>query len=340
MLAKILTSAVVLLSVAGVSVVLPGGALLNAQPFSGTVQSVQAAGDTVPVTAPQNGANAVRRVQGLSLRSDGSLDMGQFGDYPPNYTGLVGYAWQLPAKPELSDYDAWSRELRLHYAAEIPYAMLEPGDILANGRAGDFGEAIIFEKWEDPGLWGSVIDPTDRRSVDAELKQGVKFVGYEMERWSSSVRVVEKHLMLQEEQGAITIKDLEQKTAGPYFALRDQRLPGFVSMMGGMQALAQVKRGMPAYVQFSIVNRGGSPARVSDLTAVAFGPDAEQQGLASPQTNFKSIKEIVLQPGQVYRFGSTLRLSQPGTYFALPSFRVNGIMQVPMEPASFRILPE
>src|SRR5581483_9255855 len=96
------------------------------------------------------------------------------GGYAVDYRGLVGYTWELPLTGELADPDLWASELRAHYAVEIPYAMLQPGDILVNLRTGVYGHALVFDHWEDARLV-HIRDVTDQSAVRQALEQGVRF---------------------------------------------------------------------------------------------------------------------------------------------------------------------
>lgn len=339
MLTKILTSAFVIFgSIVGMTAVSPAvGTLASSAAVTVNVPPVEAAPANEAVAPSQMGANAVARAHALAVNSTTNLTSALIAPHAFNYTGFVGYVWKLPVNLE-QDYMGWSQEVRMHQAVEISSALLEPGDVLANGRGGDFGQAIVFEKWEDVNFWRNVVDPTDPQAVNAEFASGVKFVAFVMTGAMGDRHVQEKHLTLRVMHGAISIQELEQAAVGPYFALRNKGIKGFVTVLDSPIVLNRVKAGSHAYVEYSIINRGGSPVQVSQMGAVAYGPDADAQGLASMQTNFQVAPNLTLEPGEVHTYKQELTLSQAGEYFVLPKFQVDGVMQVPMEKANFQVI--
>lgn len=338
MIAKIITSALVVLVVGmGLAVTSAGGITAGGKQIDpGVALNVEAAGVTVAVSPSQMGADAAERVKGLLLVNN--LPDGRIGAYTADYTGLVGYAWQLPLTPELANRALWSRELRTHYAVEIPYQMLQPGDILANVRSGEYGHAVVFERWENQSLWGAVENLTDAEFVSQQLQKGIPFFAFELNSAAMPGQVVERKLTLQEQKGAITVSEMDSTLAGPYYALRYNAIPGYVQLSGKINVLSHVMVGTYGVAQFTLVNRGGTAVKLNHVTAVVYGPDAAQQGLAGTQTMFPEVKEIVLAPGQAYDYNQTFQFDQPGTFLALPRFQVNGVLQMPPQIASFEVV--
>lgn len=331
MIAKLFTGAVAIV-VLGLGLAFTSGG----QGTPGVTLNVEAAGVTAPDVPSKMGMDAAARAQALAAFK--ALPDARIGAYAADYTGLVGYAWQLPLTPELTNRTLWSRELRTNYAVEIPYRMLEPGDILANLRTGDYGQAVVFERWENQAVWGAVESVSDPALFDAQLEKGVPFFGYAVDRVSVPVRVMEHKLTLKSVRGAITVSEADNMLAGPYYALRYNRIPGYVQLSGKMNVLSRVMAGTRGVAQYTLVNRGGAPVKLSNLTVQVYGPNAAEQGLAGTQTLFPEVKEIVLAPGQVYEYSQTLLLEQPGTFLALPRFQANGVVQVPPQLASFQVV--
>ena len=334
MIAKFLSTAVVVLAlVTGLTFFLSSQQMTNGL---GVTQNVKAAGVTFESVPWQMGKDAVARGETLVKRNTTLLPGTRIGDYAADYTGFVGHIWQLPLAPELADTAEWSHLLRTKYGVEVPYQTLQAGDILINPRGEEHGQAVVFVRWSDAKLWNSALEVNDQQFVRDQLQSGIKFVGYELDRFSNPVRVVERTYTLKNVRGAVTIVELEEKLAGPYYALRNKRIAGYVELFEQIQVLERVKAGSQGLAQFAIINRGGTPLTVV-ITAVAYGPDAEHQGIAGTATVFPNVTRV-LQPGEVYEYGKTTKFDQAGTYLVLPSFEINGSVQQPIQPARFQVL--
>jgi hypothetical protein len=337
MLAKILTSAVVvivllILAVVTLPGVIPDGAALD----PGVTLRVQAADVTVSGAPWQMGNEAVARARTLALSGIAFLPGSRLGDYPADYTGLVGYAWQLPQTPELSDMNEWMHALRQNYAVEIPPQMLQPGDILANDRSGSYGHAIVFAQWSDPTQWTPAQALTDRAAVRAQFEQGAQFIGYEVDRFHAPAHVMQRRYTLKMLDGALTIQELERELRGPYDALRYNQIGGYAETLAPV-AMKYTTSGSTVTARFSIINRGGAAVTLNNVSVIAFGPDAFHQGLAGTPTLFPEVKQISLPPGQIYAYQQTMTLPQLGTYLALARFQANGVAQMPAQPTYFQI---
>jgi hypothetical protein len=338
MLTKILTSAVVvivlvlILAVVTAPGLMPDGAALD----PGVTLRVQAADVTVSGAPWQMGNEAVARARTLALSGIAFLPGSRLGDYPADYTGLVGYVWKLPQTPELSDMNEWAHALRQNYAVEIPPQMLQPGDILANDRSGSYGHAIVFAQWSDPTLWNSAQALTDRAAVRAQFEQGVPFIGYEVDRFHAPAHVMQRRYTLKMLDGAMTIQELERELHGPYYALRSNQIVGYAELLAPV-SMKYTTSGSTVTARFSIINRGGAAVTLNNVAVIAYGPDAFHQGLAGAPTSFPEIKTVILQPGQVYQYQQTFTFSQVGTYLAVPHFVSNGTAQMPAQPTYFQI---
>jgi hypothetical protein len=326
---------VVVAATLGLTVVTPTFFSGVKQIDSGVTLRVQGAGISNEVAPSHAGNLAVARARTLATEGAPLVHDSHIGEYPADYTGLIGYAWQLPHTAELSDKQEWARALRENYAVEIPPQLLQAGDVLANDRSGDFGHALLFAQWSNPAQW-SVQDLANRAQWHTRFEQGVSFIAYEVDRFNYPARVQQRQYTLKWAQGAMTILELERDLRGPYDALRSNQIAGYVEML----APVSVKFTHSAHTvttHFSILNRGGAPVVLENIAVIAYGPDALHQGIAGTQTPFPQVKRIVLQPGQIYEYEQTRTVSQPGTYLALASFQSNGQAQMPLQPVYFQI---
>ena len=301
----------------------------------GVTLRVQAAGISNNVAPWQMGNRAVARVRafadkGAPLSADAFI-----GDYPANYMGLIGYAWQLPRTAELSDANEWAYAVRQNYAVEISHIMLQPGDILMNDRSGDYGHALVFAQWRNPTQW-TARDFTDRAQQRARFEQGVPFIAYEVERFQYPARVLPKQYTLKWSDGAMTIVELDRELHGPYDALRHNQIAGYAELFSPV-SVSFKNTSNTVTTNFRLVNRGGAPIVVENISAVAYGPDALHQGVAGTPNAFPEIKRVVLQPGQIYEYQQTRTLAQAGTFLVLARFQVNGAVQMPAQPVFFQI---
>ncbi|MBI4673874.1 MAG: hypothetical protein HY741_19685 [Chloroflexi bacterium] len=340
MVAKILTIAVVVVAlIMGIAVVTSFAAPAEEQLDPGVTLRVQAAGVNVNVTPWQLGNEAVARARAIALSNAQLVSGSRIGDYPADYTGLVGYAWQLPQTAELANSEEWMRTLRAEHAAEIPHEMLQAGDILANDRSGAYGHAIVFVRWGNPAQWSDLQTLTDRANVRAQFAQGVQFVGYEVERFATPARVMERQYTLRTLQGAVTVRELDAALHGPYYALRHNKIPAYAVTLAPV-TMKYTTSGNHVTARFTLLNQGGAPLTLNTVSVVAYGPDAFHQGLAGTQVEFPQVKHIVLQPGHTYVYQQSLAFQQTGTYLALARFQANGVMQIPAQPTYFQIVSQ
>lgn len=303
----------------------------------GVTLRVQAAGISNKNTPREMSSAIIRRARALALKNEPLLPGASLGDYPADYTGLIGYAWQLPRTPELSDPQEWTYALRADYAIEIPHYVLQPGDILVNKRGGNFGHALVFAQWSNPAEWDTTREVSDRSVIRARFEQGVPFIAYEVDRFNYPARVQPRQYTLKLVQGAMTVWELERDLRGPYDALRSNQIAGSAELLMPVRMKFTTSPNLVT-AQFSIINRGGAPVTLKNIAVVAYGPDALHQGLAGTQTLFPEIKQIVLMPGQTYHYQHALTITQNGTYLALARFQVNDTLQVPAQPAYFQIV--
>lgn len=286
----------------------------------------------------ERGSDVVQRVRELASRTTPLFSPPGRYAYSADYTGLVGYAWELPKTAELANPLEWSHVLVTKYGVEIPYEMLRPGDVLANLRSGEYGHAIVFARWSNPEEWTSGDDLTDRAFVRAKFESGARFVGYQVDRVAAPSRVVERIYTLRTINGATTIQELDKTLYGPYTALRNNRIPGYADLVNGVFVFSKVKTGLKTPAQYVLVNRGGTPVRLRKITVAVYGPNADQLGLAADEVLFPEMKELVLAPGQVYEYRQFATLERAGSYVALPRFEVNGVLQSPLQPAYFQVV--
>lgn len=334
MLAKISTVSVVVVLVMALAVFLSPSAD-GTQLDPGVILRVQAAGIRGDESPQHLGSDAVARASAIAALDAPLFPASRIGDYPANYAGLVNYAWKLPRRAELANLDEWAYELRAMYAVEIPHHMLQPGDVLTNARAGTFGHALVFAQWSNPASWATF--STDRAAARDQFAQGVPFIAYEVDRFNVPARVVQRHYLLKLRDGAMTIGELDRDLTGPYFAWRNNQIAGSAEMLAPV-AMKYTTSAHTVTARFSILNRGGAPVTLKNITVVSYGPDALHQGLAGTTTNFPEIAQVILQPGQVYQYQETRTFQQTGTYFALARFQVNGAAHMPAQGAYFQIV--
>ncbi len=235
--------------------------------------------------------------------------------YRTDDAGLVNYAWALPLTGTPGGPD-WNREVRFHYAAEIPLEAIQPGDALTNWRAGDYGHTLLFEKWLDPS--------------HTELDGG-KFIAQEMHKtWHRAMKSV---YTFQFKNGAVTIKELEGAAPGPYYALRSNRIRGYVNALDGFDSNTTTPAvGQTVEVKFSILNRGGQPVTVKGLRVAVRGPNAMAEGWKASAADFEVAPDLVLQPGEVYTYHAGRTFEQPGSYFAEPVYDLDGMQSISPSP--------
>lgn len=303
----------------------------------GVTLRVQAAGISNRGAPWQMGETAVARVRTFALRNEPLVSGSRIGDYPADYRGLIGYAWQLPQTTELFDPDEWSDALRRSYAVEIPHRQLQAGDVLANDRSSNFGHALLFVQWSNPGQWSTVPGEYDGTAVRAQFAQGVPFIAYELDRFNFPARVTQRQYTLKSVDGAMTIIELERGLHGPYDALRSNQIDGFAELVSPVQ-IKFSNSADTVTAQFTMLNRGGAPVALQNVGVIAYGPDALHRGIAGAQSQFPQIKQLILLPGQTYEYRQTLTLGSPGTYIAFPHFQANDIVQMPAQPAYFQIV--
>lgn len=337
MVAKILTITVVVSAlIMGLAVItssaMPGGPQLD----SGVIFRVQAAGVTGDTAPWQIGKEAVARAQAIALSNTQLVPGSRIGDYPADYRGLIGYAWQLPQTPGLANSEEWMPTLRAEHAAQIPHEMLQAGDILVNDRSGAFGHALVFVSWSNPAQWSDLQILTDRANVRAQFEQGVPFVAYEVDRFASPARVVERHYTLRTLDGAVTVQELDAAFHGPYYALRSNKIPAYAAAIAPV-TMKYTTSGNHVAARFTLLNQGGAPVTLNAVSVIAYGPDAFHQGLGGTQFAFPEVKHIVLQPGQTYVYQQSFTFNQTGTYLALARFQANGVTHIPAQPTFFQI---
>lgn len=325
------TFGVVLVLILGMTVI------TSSQIDPGVTLRVQAAGVSNNNSPREMGNGFVARARTLALKNEPLLPGAALGDYPADYTGFIGYAWQLPRTPELSDPQEWTYALRTNYAVEIPHHVLQPGDILVNKRGGNFGHALVFVQWSNPGEWDAARDVSNHSVIRARFEQGVSFIAYEVDRFNYPARVQQRQYTLKLVQGAMTVWELERELRGPYDALRSNQIAGSAELVTPVRMKFTTSPSLVT-AQFSIINRGGAPVTLKNIAVVAYGPDALHQGLVGTQTLFPEIKQIVLMPGQTYLYQQALTITQNGTYLALARFQVNDTLQMPAQPAYFQIV--
>lgn len=304
---------------------------------SGVVLRVQGADVPQKLEPWELGADAAARARALTASGEPILPNSTLGGYAPNYAGLVGYAWNLPHTPALDDLNQWAAELRMNYAAEIPYVALQSGDILLNRRAGAFGHAVVFDHWQDPQL-ARLPDVSDRVTVTRFFENGLRFVASEVDSSTVPSRAVTRTFTLRIRDGAYTIPELDGRLQGPYFAMRSNRIPGYVATVSGVRAASQVQAGRAVAARMVLVNRGGQAVTLNHLTAIAYGPDALQQGVAAAAFLYPQLGSVTLQPGQLYEYKQSAVFNRAGSYVLMPRFEVNGQLYLPLEPTYISIL--
>lgn len=338
MFAKLAATVLVVLALMlGAAVITASGLPDENQIDPGVTLRVQAVGISGKISPQEMGGVVVARARTLVLKNEPLLPGGRIGEYAADYTGLIGYAWQLPRTPELSDPQEWTYALRSNYAVEIPHHVLQPGDILVNKRGGNFGHALLFAQWSNPAEWNLARDNLDRNTVRAHFAQGVPFIAYEVDRFNYPARVQQRQYTLKLVDGAMTILELERDLRGPYDALRSNQIAGSAELLMPVRMKFTTSPNRVT-AQFSVINRGGAPVTLKNVAVVAYGPDALHQGLAGTQTAFPEIKQIVLLPAQMYQYQQALTISQNGTYLALARFQTNDTLQIPAQPAYFQIV--
>ena len=146
--------------------------------------------------------------------------------------------------------------------------MLQAGDILANLRSGTFGHAILFDRWTDAEQWNDTAQLSHRDWVRARFQTGVPFVGEEVDRFAAPPRAVVKTYTLQWINGAITVRELNERLEGPYYALRDNRIDGYVATLNGVRLPFKTAVGAQTVAQMVVANRGGTAVIIQKLSVV------------------------------------------------------------------------
>lgn len=82
-----------------------------------------------------------------------------------------------------------------------------------------------------------------------------------------------------------------------------------------------VRIGEVATVTFRILNNDVHPVTIKTLVIGAKGPGAHAAGWRAPDVPFPPIKNLVLQPGEVYEYRGSRSFYEPGDYFVEPVFQ-------------------